>query len=68
MDLLSVVDRVCVSCEISHVSFSAHADSKGIVQLIRQCAPRNVMLVHGDKHKMGFLKQKVRVHHVYAGT
>ena len=36
-----------------HVAFS------GIIQLIRQAAPRNVMLVHGEEGKMQFLKGKI---------
>lgn len=34
--------------------------SLGIIQLIRQAAPKNVMLVHGEEGKMVFLKNKVR--------
>lgn len=48
-----------VRCSIESLSFSAHADSKGILQLIQQCEPGNVMLVHGEKHKMAILKQKI---------
>ncbi|RXG59816.1 hypothetical protein Avbf_03996 [Armadillidium vulgare] len=42
-----------------YMSFSAHADAKGIMQLIRHCEPKNVMLVHGENTKMDFLKQKI---------
>lgn len=42
------------------MSFSAHADAKGIMQLIQNCEPRNVMLVHGEATKMEFLKDKIR--------
>jgi integrator complex subunit 11 len=38
------------------MSFSAHADAKGIMQLISHCCPANVMLVHGEAAKMEFLK------------
>jgi integrator complex subunit 11 len=38
------------------MSFSAHADAKGIMQLISHCCPANVMLVHGEAVKMEFLK------------
>jgi len=31
------------------MSFSAHADAKGILQLIKHVQPKNVMLVHGEK-------------------
>lgn len=41
------------------MSFSAHADAKGIMQLIRQCEPKNVVLVHGEGAKMEFLRQQI---------
>eukprot|EP00854_Cymbomonas_tetramitiformis_P003863 gene3863-4825_t len=44
---------------VRYLSFSAHADAKGIMQLIRQAAPKNVLLVHGEKAKMDFLKAKI---------
>jgi len=48
-----------VKCKVINLSFSAHADAKGIMQLIRHSEPKNVMLVHGEKGKMFFLKQKI---------
>ena len=42
------------------MSFSAHADAKGIMQLISWCEPKNVMLVHGEAAKMDFLKSKIQ--------
>ncbi|KAK9811374.1 hypothetical protein WJX72_002754 [[Myrmecia] bisecta] len=48
-----------VNCRVKYLSFSAHADAKGILQLIQQCQPRHVMLVHGEKSKMEFLKAKI---------
>ena len=45
---------------VQYMSFSAHADAKGIMQLIRQCEPKNVMLVHGEAVKMDFLKGKIQ--------
>ena len=44
---------------VEYMSFSAHADAKGIMQLISQCEPRNVLLVHGEADKMAFLKTKI---------
>merc|ERR1712179_581882 len=41
---------------VQYMSFSAHADAKGIMQLISWCEPRNVMLVHGEGEKMKFLQ------------
>ncbi|KAJ3213782.1 Integrator complex subunit 11 [Dinochytrium kinnereticum] len=51
--------RLEVRLQVRNLSFSAHADSKGIVQLVEMCRPRNVVLVHGEARKMGALKQKI---------
>ncbi|XP_042739138.1 integrator complex subunit 11 [Lagopus leucura] len=48
-----------VKMQVEYMSFSAHADAKGIMQLIRQAEPHNVLLVHGEAKKMEFLKQKI---------
>ena len=48
-----------VKCRVEYLSFSAHADAKGIMTLIQMCEPKNVMLVHGERGKMKFFKQKV---------
>jgi len=44
---------------IQYLSFSAHADAKGIMQLIRHCEPKNILLVHGEAAKMDFLRKKI---------
>ena len=41
-----------VKCQVVNLSFSAHADVKGIMHLIQMAEPRNVLLVHGEKGKM----------------
>lgn len=41
------------------LAFSAHADAKGILQLLTRVAPKAVMLVHGEKQGMRFLKEKI---------
>lgn len=41
-----------VNMKVVNVSFSAHADAKGIINLIRNIDPENIMFVHGDKTKM----------------
>ncbi|KAJ3032938.1 Integrator complex subunit 11, partial [Rhizophlyctis rosea] len=51
--------RLNVNCGVENLSFSAHADAKGIMQLVRMCEPRNVMLVHGERGKMEFLKGRI---------
>ncbi|CAI4231936.1 unnamed protein product [Auanema sp. JU1783] len=48
-----------INLGVEYMSFSAHADAKGIMQLIRDCSPRSVMFVHGEAGKMEFLKEKV---------
>eukprot|EP00754_Rhynchopus_humris_P044518 Rhum_TRINITY_DN4216_c0_g1::Rhum_TRINITY_DN4216_c0_g1_i1::g.13477::m.13477/K13148/CPSF3L, INTS11; integrator complex subunit 11 len=40
-----------VQCTVSYMSFSAHADARGILKLIQASAPENVVLVHGDFQK-----------------
>lgn len=49
-----------VNMKVEYMSFSAHADSKGIMQLISQSDPKNVLLVHGEALKMKFLKAKIQ--------
>ncbi|KAE9551860.1 hypothetical protein FO519_004934 [Halicephalobus sp. NKZ332] len=48
-----------IKLKVAYMSFSAHADAKGIIQLIRHVEPRNVMFVHGENEKMEFLKKRV---------
>ncbi|KAF9415515.1 Integrator complex subunit 11 [Podila epigama] len=55
-DSFTTVD---VNLQVKNLSFSAHADAKGIMQLIRQCEAKNVVLVHGEKSSMGFLKSRI---------
>ncbi|XP_046999505.1 integrator complex subunit 11 [Schistocerca americana] len=49
-----------VKMAVEYMSFSAHADAKGIMQLIQYCEPKNVLLVHGEATKMEFLKEKIK--------
>lgn len=49
-----------VKMAVEYMSFSAHADAKGIMQLIQQCEPKSVMLVHGEASKMEFLQGKIK--------
>lgn len=41
-----------VQMEIAKMSFSAHADSKGITDLMDYLQPKHVVLVHGEKKRM----------------
>ena len=58
--MLDKTTKLDVKMQIQNLSFSAHADAKGILQLISQCEPDNVVLVHGDKSKMTFLKEYIK--------
>ncbi|RWS31155.1 cleavage and polyadenylation specificity factor-like protein [Leptotrombidium deliense] len=49
-----------VKMAVEYMSFSAHADAKGIMQLIHSCEPQNVLLVHGEACKMEFLQGKIK--------
>ena len=49
-----------VNMKVFNMSFSAHADSKGIIELLTHLEPKNVFLVHGEKHKMKILADNVR--------
>jgi integrator complex subunit 11 len=48
-----------VKLQVEYMSFSAHADAKGIMQLISNCEPKNVVLVHGEGGKMDFLRNQI---------
>ncbi|CAO3607212.1 unnamed protein product [Cunninghamella blakesleeana] len=51
--------KVNVNLQVRNLSFSAHADAKGIMQLIRHSEPRHVVLVHGERSQMDYLKSKI---------
>ena len=51
--------NINVNIKVEYMSFSAHADAKGIMQLITNTAPKNVLLVHGENDKMNFLKKQI---------
>ena len=50
---------VQVNLQVFSMSFSAHADSKGIMELLTHLEPKNVLLVHGEKQKMKVLAENV---------
>ncbi|KAF7684119.1 Integrator complex subunit 11 [Astathelohania contejeani] len=49
-----------VNMAVKNLAFSAHADEMGILQLIEQCSPRNVVLVHGELQRMKALRRKIQ--------
>ncbi|KAI5181460.1 integrator complex subunit 11 [Nematocida sp. AWRm80] len=63
-----------VNMKVKNMPFSAHADQKGIISLVQQCRPKNIVLVHGDLKRMQRLKQiieeklNIPTHHPNTGT
>ena len=49
-----------VRCEIQTISFSAHSDHRGILQVLRWAHPDNVVLVHGEEERMRGLCAEVQ--------
>ncbi len=45
--------------QVRNLSFSAHADARGIMQMIRTTRAKNVVLVHGEAAKMAVLKVRI---------
>ncbi|KAI7882995.1 Metallo-hydrolase/oxidoreductase [Lichtheimia hyalospora FSU 10163] len=56
---IDMFNEIHVNLQVRNLSFSAHADAKGIMQLIRHCEPRHVVLVHGELSSMEFLSAKI---------
>lgn len=58
---LEIRPRTFPHLQVRYLTFSAHTDAKGILQLVRQCGPpRSVVLVHGDRARMEFMRDKIR--------
>ncbi|CAJ1932666.1 unnamed protein product [Sphenostylis stenocarpa] len=51
--------KLDVRCQVHQLAFSPHTDSKGIMDLVNFLTPKHVILVHGEKHKMASLKEKI---------
>lgn len=50
-----------VRMSVYNIAFSAHADMVGILKILKQCKPKNIMLVHGEAKKMYRLKDEIQV-------
>lgn len=48
-----------IKLEVKNIAFSAHADAAGIINIIDQCDPKSILLVHGEKARMNILKKKI---------
>lgn len=51
--------HIDVRCQIHQLAFSPHTDSKGIMDLTEFLSPKHVILVHGEKPQMAFLKERI---------
>jgi integrator complex subunit 11 len=49
-----------IKLQCKSIAFSAHADTLGIMKIIYQCKPKNIMLVHGEKSRMKTLLKNVQ--------
>ncbi len=49
-----------VRCEIHNMSFSAHADAKGILKMAQHVQPDNIILLHGEKETMSSFGSKIK--------
>lgn len=58
-NMTSTTVTLPVNLQVKNLSFSAHVDAKGILQLISQCRPKNVVLVHGEASKMANLSNRI---------
>ena len=56
---IKVSNTLSVTCAVRQHSFSAHADAKGLLSLMRRSCPRTVVLVHGERRKMANLRMRV---------
>lgn len=52
-------EDVEINLEVKNIAFSAHADALGIMKIIDQCKPKNLMLVHGERSRMRVLKKNI---------
>ena len=52
--------KVRVELEVKYMSFSAHADARGIAGLVRRSEPRSVVLVHGEEAKMELMAERIK--------
>lgn len=49
-----------IKLEVKNIAFSAHADTLGIMKIIDECKPKNLMLVHGEKSRMKILEKNIK--------
>lgn len=58
-----------VHADVRKFGLSAHADRRGLLSIMREVAPRQVMLVHGERyHQRGFTRHLERLRYDVAPT
>lgn len=48
-----------INLQVANIAFSAHADTMGIMKIIKMCKPNQVMLVHGESKRMDKLSRQI---------
>jgi len=51
--------EIQVKMQVENLSYSAHSDARGIMELVQQSGALNVVLVHGSKANMDGLKKTI---------
>ena len=51
--------KLGVRIRAAQISFAAHTDAKGLLWMVRTVAPSAVVLVHGERSKMAYMKAKI---------
>jgi len=45
-------EPVKVECEVEKYDFSAHADHRELVEFVKKCDPKNVIIMHSDTREL----------------
>ncbi|KAF7703851.1 Integrator complex subunit 11 [Cucumispora dikerogammari] len=53
-------ETIEVNMEVKVLSFGAHTDSEGVIQMIEKSRPKNIFLIHGEIKKMSKLEKKLK--------
>ncbi|KAH0788798.1 cleavage and polyadenylation specificity factor subunit 3-II [Histomonas meleagridis] len=51
---------IIIQCQVTSVSFSAHADQFEITSMIERLKPHNVITIHGDNNSVNELANKIK--------
>ena len=51
-EIESEFGKIEINCQIYYMSFSEYADQKGLLQLVKNIEPKNLVLIHKDRNIM----------------